>query len=373
MATFNFFAWLLDIAARANSAPSLRLPFESLDEFLTHVPLNLTDEEARLLAEPSHDLFEFLEHLSPQFAGPADDIELVRLVERMCEARRQLIKVVLGSPLAQRIVWRAQMVNLTAPESAQRHDEWQQQSEVLHHIGRQLDELENLAKAPKTAVVHFELKRLCDEVRDCLLECPVIRIQGVANAVQCLRGEKCSNIETPQFDANYEERVSSAERLGSVEQHLAQYLSLADRVVIESGLIGVIPALRQNLRFRQRGMPLRSQVEAGLHGLYDAADRFDFDQGVAFPKNASWWTKNRTIKHSLACLDWKAHDVPLISRCVEARRRFETQFGRKPTNDELAEFADMSASECRRLSALNQNTAKETPVRRSPLLVLRRI
>jgi hypothetical protein len=371
----DFFAWLLNMAARISSAPSLRLPSESLDEFLTRVPLNLTDEEARMLAEPSHELFEFFEQLSPQFAGPADDTEFVRRVETMCEARRQLIGEVLRSPLAQRIVWQSQMASLAATESTHRHGEWRQQFESLHEIGRQLDELEEVAKAPNATGVHLRLQRLCDKIRDRLHECPVIRIQGIANAIGRLRDKPSSGMETPSplgCGANGEERMSRDEHRASIEHHLAGYLLLADRVVIESGLLGVIPALRQNLRFRQRGVPLRCHIEAGLHGLYDAADRFDFERGVSFLKNASWWTNNRTTKYTLACLGWTAQDISLLAKLVETRRRFEVLFRRKPSNDEIAEFAHMNVSECQRLSALNQSMAKETPVPRSPLLALRK-
>lgn len=100
-------------------------------------------------------------------------------------------------------------------------------------------------------------------------------------------------------------------------------------------------------KYAKRGVPLNDLINEGNLGLIRAVEGFDPDQNTRFSTYASWWIK-QAIKRSLINSDKPVHIpaymVEMISRFREARDKFEAEFYRKPTTEELAERLEMTVS-----------------------------
>ena len=90
-------------------------------------------------------------------------------------------------------------------------------------------------------------------------------------------------------------------------------------------------------------------ISAGIFGLMDAIDAFDPDRGVKFETYCSARIKG-SILDELRSMDWVPRLVRARAhRLSRATHALETQLGRKPTEEEVAEELDMDMVEFTRL------------------------
>jgi len=87
------------------------------------------------------------------------------------------------------------------------------------------------------------------------------------------------------------------------------------------------------------GLPLPDLISEGNIGLMKAVDRFDPNKGAKLSTYGAWWIK-QSIKRALAnqgkTIRLPVHVVDTIGRMRRARMQLTEEFGREPTDDELA-------------------------------------
>lgn len=92
------------------------------------------------------------------------------------------------------------------------------------------------------------------------------------------------------------------------------------------------------------GLPFLDLINEGNIGLMKAVERFDARRGK-FSTYSSWWIK-QSIKRALAnkskVIRLPVHMVEKITRMRRTAIRLSEEFGREPTNDELAEELGVS-------------------------------
>jgi RNA polymerase sigma factor for flagellar operon FliA len=99
------------------------------------------------------------------------------------------------------------------------------------------------------------------------------------------------------------------------------------------------------------GMP--SQVELddlesyGLFGLLEAIDRFDLERGVKFETYAMTRIRGAIID-GLRSTTWAPALKQKVKKLDEAAILLENQFGREPTDDEIAGYLGLSVAELAR-------------------------
>jgi RNA polymerase primary sigma factor len=97
-------------------------------------------------------------------------------------------------------------------------------------------------------------------------------------------------------------------------------------------------------RFTWSGMPLADLIQEGNIGLLKAVDRFDPRRGYRFSTYGSWWIRH-AISRALADkgreVRLPVHMLDVYHRLSRKRREFETRHGRSPTDEELAEEANV--------------------------------
>ncbi|MEM7681097.1 MAG: FliA/WhiG family RNA polymerase sigma factor [Planctomycetota bacterium] len=110
-----------------------------------------------------------------------------------------------------------------------------------------------------------------------------------------------------------------------------------------------LPLVRYNAERVHAKLPDEVDVEdlmsAGVFGLMDAIDAFDLERGVKFETYCAPRIRG-AILDELRSMDWVPRLVRSRSSQVDqARKKFEMEHGRKPTDDELSDKMGVAGDE----------------------------
>jgi RNA polymerase primary sigma factor len=131
------------------------------------------------------------------------------------------------------------------------------------------------------------------------------------------------------------------------EVELAQRIRKGDQKALEK-------LTRANLRFvvsvakqyQNQGLSLPDLINEGNLGLIKAAEKFDETRGFKFISYAVWWIR-QSILQALAeqsrIVRLPLNQVGSLNKINKAFSRFEQEFERKPSPEELAECLDLPA------------------------------
>lgn len=185
------------------------------------------------------------------------------------------------------------------------------------------------------------------------------------------------------------ETVRSREPLDSSERSsLKLYLQEIGRTPLlrpeqEVELAGLIQSgdknardlmIKSNLRlvvkiahdYKDFGLPLLDLISEGNIGLIKAVERFDPNKGGKLSTYAAWWIK-QSIKRALAnqskTIRLPVHLVDKISKMRKTAMALTEEFGREPTDEEIAEEMHMPVNKVAHLKSVSvRPTSLNAPV-----------
>ena len=128
------------------------------------------------------------------------------------------------------------------------------------------------------------------------------------------------------------------------EVELSQRIRKGDRRALDK-------LVRANLRFvvsvakqyQNQGLSLPDLINEGNVGVIKAAEKFDETRGFKFISYAVWWIR-QTILQALAeqsrIVRLPLNQVSAVNKITKAMTKFEQEYERKPSADELAELVN---------------------------------
>ena len=172
-----------------------------------------------------------------------------------------------------------------------------------------------------------------------------------------------------QFEADNGHYPDTKEWAALVEMPLVKFrrrLMLGRRAkekMVQSNLRLVVSIAK---KYMNRGLSFQDLIQEGSLGLIRAAEKFDHEKGYKFSTYATWWIRQaitRAIADQSRTIRLPVHLYETISRIKKTTKTLSQEFGRKPTEEEIAESMEMTIEKLRFIAKSAQlPISLETPI-----------
>ena len=172
-----------------------------------------------------------------------------------------------------------------------------------------------------------------------------------------------------QFESDNGHEPDNKEWAALVEMPLIRFrrrLMLGRRAkekMVQSNLRLVVSIAK---KYMNRGLSFQDLIQEGSLGLIRAAEKFDHEKGYKFSTYATWWIRQaitRAIADQSRTIRLPVHLYETISRIKKTTKVLSQEFGRKPTEEEIAESMEMTIEKLRFIAKSAQlPISLETPI-----------
>lgn len=161
--------------------------------------------------------------------------------------------------------------------------------------------------------------------------------------------KQVTNRDLPSLD-KYLQEIGREELISPQEEvDLARRIRSGDRVALEK-------LVKANLRFvvsvskqyQNQGLNLPDLINEGNIGLIKAAERFDETKGFKFISYAVWWIRQsilQALSEQARMVRLPLNKIGSLNKINRTSSRLEQEFGRAPTEYELAEELNIDIEE----------------------------
>ena len=172
-----------------------------------------------------------------------------------------------------------------------------------------------------------------------------------------------------QFEADHSHHPDTKEWAALVDMPVIKFrrrLMLGRRAkekMVQSNLRLVVSIAK---KYMNRGLSFQDLIQEGSLGLIRAAEKFDHEKGYKFSTYATWWIRQaitRAIADQSRTIRLPVHLYETISRIKKTTKVLSQEFGRKPTEEEIAESMEMTIEKLRFIAKSAQlPISLETPI-----------
>jgi RNA polymerase primary sigma factor len=143
-------------------------------------------------------------------------------------------------------------------------------------------------------------------------------------------------------------------RLRQVERVFTQY-EQTKRVLSSANLRLVVSIAK---KYRNRGLSFLDIIQEGNTGLMRAVDKYEYRRGYKFSTYATWWIRQaitRAIADHARTIRIPVHMIETMSRLRTTSKMLLQKLGREPTVEEIAQEAEMTIEETRRVLKISKH------------------
>jgi RNA polymerase primary sigma factor len=111
-------------------------------------------------------------------------------------------------------------------------------------------------------------------------------------------------------------------------------------------------------KYRNRGLPFLDIIQEGNTGLMRAVDKYEYKRGYKFSTYATWWIRQaitRAVADHARTIRVPVHMIETMSRLRTIQKHLLQEVGREPTIEEIAQRAEMSVDETRRVMKISRH------------------
>ena len=152
------------------------------------------------------------------------------------------------------------------------------------------------------------------------------------------------------------------------EQSLGRRIKAGDKKAFEELVNANLKfVVAVSYKYRNSGLPMTDIINQGNLGLLEAAKRYDPERGVKFISYAVWWIRQyivQGIAEQSGTVRLPIKQASNLFKINDAREKLGHEFGREPTDDELAYYLNMKTESIADIIRVSkQSLSLETPIK----------